>query len=64
VVSTSSVAVDFFDKARFRFIAGILSILLWETDTGGKGDVLPFYLIISHIVSEFFVGRKRQTLRR
>ena len=45
VVPTSLVAVDSLDKMRFRFIAEHIQILLWGTDTGGKGDVLPFDLI-------------------
>ena len=64
VVPASFVGVDVFDKTRFRFIAGILSILLWETETGEKGDVLPFHLITSHIVREFFVVKIRQSVRR
>jgi hypothetical protein len=64
VIPTSFVGVDFFDKTRFRFIAGILSILLWDTETGGKGYALPFHLITSHIVCEFFVGKIMQSVRR
>jgi hypothetical protein len=46
------------------FTAGILSILLWETEKGEKGDFLPFHLTMSHIVCEFFVGKIRQSVRR
>ena len=37
VVPTSFMGVESFDKMRFRFIAGNLSISLQETETGGKG---------------------------
>jgi hypothetical protein len=53
VVLTSSMGVDSFDKLRFRIVAGIFPIFLWETASGVRGDVLPFHLIKSHIVYEF-----------
>jgi hypothetical protein len=56
VVPTSFVGFDSFDKTRFRFIAGNLSILLWETETGRRGDVLPFHLIKSLIVRK--IGKR------
>jgi hypothetical protein len=58
------VGVDSFDKTRFRFIAGNLSILLQEIETGGRGDVLPFHLIKSHVVYEFLVGKIWERVRR
>ena len=48
VVPTSFVAVDSLDKTRFRFIPRHLQISLRGTETGGKGDVLPFDLIAQH----------------
>ena len=45
VVPTSVVGVDSFDKMIFRFIAGHPSLSLWETKTGGRGELLPFHLI-------------------
>jgi len=48
VVPSSFVGVDSFDKTRFRFIAGHPSLLLWETELGGRDDVLPFDLIVQH----------------
>jgi hypothetical protein len=45
VVPTSFVGVDSFDNMRFRFIPGHIPILLWETESGGRGDVSPFDLI-------------------
>jgi hypothetical protein len=41
----SSWVVTFFDKTRFRLFPGHLPISLWEIETGGRGDVLPFHLI-------------------
>ena len=64
VVPTSLVGVDSIDKTRFKFIAGNLSILLWEIETGGRGDDLPFQLIKSHIVYEYFVGKIWERVRR
>jgi hypothetical protein len=64
VVPTSFVGVDSFDKTRFKFIAGHLSILLWEIESGVRGDVLPFHLIKSNIVYEFFVGKIGERVRR
>jgi len=49
VVPTSFVGVDSVDKMRFRFITGNLSRLLWETETGGWGDISPFHLIAQHL---------------
>ena len=48
MVPTFFAAVDYLDKMRFRFPVGHLRILLKGTDTGGKGDVLPFDLIAHH----------------
>ena len=45
VVPTSFVGVDFFDIMRFRFIPGHIPILLWETESGGRGDGLSFDLM-------------------
>jgi len=45
MVPTSFAGVDSFDKTRFRFIAGYLSLSLWETESGERDDVLPFDLI-------------------
>ena len=42
VVPSSFVGVDSYDKMRFGFTAGSPSLLLWETELGGGGDVLPF----------------------
>jgi hypothetical protein len=42
VVPTSFVGVDSFVKMRFRFIAVICSIFLWEAETGGKGGAVSF----------------------
>ena len=56
VVPISLVAIDSFDKTRFRFIAGGCSLSLQETELGG-GNGLPFHLITSHDVYEFFVEK-------
>jgi hypothetical protein len=40
--------VDPFDKTRFRFFAGHLLISFRETETGVRGDILPFHLIAQH----------------
>ncbi len=65
VVSTYFLGVDSFDKMRFRFIAGHLSLLLQGTVQGVKGDVLPFDMIawcqtrivvLSTVVPISFVG--------
>ena len=45
VVPTSFAGVDSFDKTRFKFIAGHSSLSLWQTDLGGRGDILPLDLI-------------------
>ena len=63
VIPTFLLVVDSFDKTRFRFIARHPSILLWELETGERGDVLPFHLIKSHIVYEFFVGKIEEMVR-
>ena len=64
VVPTSFTGVDSFDKTRFMYIAGNLSILLRETESVGRRDVLQFHLIESDIVYEFFVGKIRERVRR
>jgi hypothetical protein len=64
VVPTSFVGVDSFDKTRFRFIAGNLSILLREIETERRGDVSPFHLIMSQIVYELFVRKIGERIRR
>jgi hypothetical protein len=48
VVPMFFTGVDSFDKTRFRFIAGHLPKSLPETETVGRGDVLPFHLIAQH----------------
>jgi hypothetical protein len=41
-------AVDSFDKTRFRFIAQHPSLSFGETELGGSDDVLPFDLIAQY----------------
>jgi hypothetical protein len=37
---------------------------LWEIEAERRGDVLPFHLIKSQIVYEFFVGKIGERRRR
>ena len=45
VVPISFVGVESYEKTGFRPIAGHPSLSLQETETGGRGDVLPLHLI-------------------
>jgi hypothetical protein len=49
VVPTSFMGVDSFYKMRYKFIAGNLTILLWETLSAGRGNILPFDWVKSHV---------------